>query len=79
MVTLDTGPVATSRAYLSIYAAFRLARILLDVKERFKSRIKARSPPTKVPLTINQRDTFKDDAYEEITRYDQHFVLVLSY
>lgn len=65
--TVDTGPVATSRAYLSIYAAFRLARILLDVKERFKSRIKARSLPAK-PLTINQRDTLKDDTIEEITR-----------
>lgn len=67
MATLDSGTVANSHAYLSIYAAFRLARILLDVKERLKSRIKARSPPAK-PLTVSHRDTFKDNAYEEITR-----------
>lgn len=67
MAILDSGTEATSHAYLSIYAAFRLARILLDVKERFKSRLKARSLSAK-PLTISHRDTFKDNAYEDITR-----------
>lgn len=78
MATLDSGTVAPSRACLSIYDAFRLALILLDVKERLKSRIKARSPPAK-PLTISHRDTFQDNAYEEITRYGQHVVLIMSY
>lgn len=67
MATLDSETGASSRAYLSIYAAFRLARILLDVKERLKSRIKARSLPAK-PSTISRRDTLQDDVYEEITR-----------
>lgn len=67
MATLDSETGASSRAYLSIYAAFRLARILLDVKERLKSRIKARSLPAK-PSTISRRDTSQDDVYEKITR-----------
>lgn len=67
MATVDGGTVATSRAYLSIYAAFRLARIVLDVKERFKARIKARSPPAKAS-TVYHPDTFRDNDYGEITR-----------
>lgn len=67
MAIVDGETMANSHAYHSIYAAFRLARILLNVKERFKARIKARGPPAKA-LTVNQHDTFKDDEYEEITR-----------
>lgn len=67
MATVDGETMADSHAYQSIYAAFRLARILLNVKARFKARIKARGS-TANALTVNRRDTFKDDEYEEITR-----------
>ncbi|MCJ1462661.1 hypothetical protein MMC07_001264 [Pseudocyphellaria aurata] len=67
MATVDSGTSATSRAYVSIYAAFRLARILLNVKERLKSRIKSRSPAAKAS-TAYRPDNFRDNEHEEITR-----------
>ena len=55
------------RARPSLYAAIKLARLVLFVKERFKARIKSRRPPTE-PSIICHRDSLKARAFEDLSQ-----------
>lgn len=52
----------------SLYAAIKLARLVLFVKERFKARLKSRRQPTE-PSTICHRDSLKVRAFKDVNQY----------
>lgn len=66
----DDEVTTPPRARPSLYAAIKLARLVLFVKERFKARIKSRSPPPE-PSMICHRDSFKARAFEDVSQYEK--------
>lgn len=68
MAVLDQKTDTAARARPSLYAAIKLARLVLFMKERFKSRIKSRKQPSEALVTCH-RDSFKALAFDEISLY----------
>lgn len=68
MAVLDEKTDTAARARPSLYAAIKLARLVLFMKERFKSRIKSRKQPNESLVTCH-RDSFKALAFDEISLY----------